>query len=284
MKRFIGLVLWAMFAVGLRGAVDPFPLPLPLPPTTNIFAALDVVNTFTVSQQFTGPLQAYIDSGTANAYAITIGTLHGTTFSYQDGQRFWVKVAHANTGASTLNINATGAHAIHSNASALIGGELLANLYYEFGYNSTSGAFDLIGTSLAPTPTIRRTCMAVLGADNAAAGLSNADISPQKGICFVPSAVTVQEITIEADGGTPSVTVSKNHAGTQTALLSSSLATGSSGAIACSNTGGTTGIDGVTTCSATLQNTSLAAGDWIDLTAGVAGGTAKRFSIAVTWQ
>lgn len=134
------------------------------------------------------------------------------------------------------------------------------------------------------TGSIRRTCMIVLGADNGGSALGNSDISPQKGLCFIGAGGTVQEITVEADAGTPSVIVSDNHAGTQTALLSAALATAASGGIACSNVGGTLGIDGATTCSATLQNTSIAAGDWIDLTGGVAGGTAKRFSIAVTWQ
>lgn len=125
--------------------------------------------------------------------------------------------------------------------------------------------------------------MIVLGSDNGAAALANADISPQRGQCFIPAAATVVEITVRADAGTPSVIVSKNHAGTQTALLASALATAASGGLACSNTGGTAGLDGATTCSATLQNTSLAAGDWIDLTGGTAGGTAKRLSIAITF-
>jgi hypothetical protein len=61
------------------------------------------------------------------------------------------------------------------------------------------------------------------------------------------------------------------------------LATAASGGIACSNTGGTAGIDGVTTCSGTLQNTSLSAGDYIQTHTGVAGGTAKEMSIFITF-
>lgn len=127
----------------------------------------------------------------------------------------------------------------------------------------------------------RRTCMIVVGADNGSA-LANADLGPQLNQCFVPFAATVVEIEVMADAGTPNVIVQRSHLGSPTALLSGALATASAGAVACSNTGGTTGLDGTTTCTNTLQNTSVAVGDWIGLTSGTAGATAKRMSIAVT--
>lgn len=127
----------------------------------------------------------------------------------------------------------------------------------------------------------RRVCMMVIGADNAAAVLANADLGPQLDQCFIPFAATVVEIEVMADAGTPNVIVQRSHLGTPTALLSGALATAGSGAVACSNTGGTTGLDGTTSCTNTLQNTSVAVGDWIGLTSGTAGGTAKRMSIAV---
>jgi hypothetical protein len=132
------------------------------------------------------------------------------------------------------------------------------------------------------TAALRRTCMMIIGADNGTA-LANADLGPQGRQCFVPAGSTVVEVTVAADAGTPNIIPAKNHAGSASNLVSSALATAGSGGIACSNTGGTTGLDGVTTCSATLQNTSLAVGDWIELTSGTAGGTAKRMSVAVTW-
>ena len=128
----------------------------------------------------------------------------------------------------------------------------------------------------------RRTCGIVVGADNGSA-LANADLGPQGRQCFVPFAATVVEVEVAADAGTPNVIMAKNHAGTISNLVSSALATASSGGIACSNTGGTTGLDGTTTCSGTLQNTSLAAGDYIELVSGTAGGTAKRMSIFITY-
>jgi hypothetical protein len=123
----------------------------------------------------------------------------------------------------------------------------------------------------------------VVGADNTSAALADTDLGPQGRQCFVAEAATVVEVTVAADAGTPNIIPAKNHAGSASNLVSGALATASSGGIACSNTGGTTGIDGATTCSNTLQNTSLAAGDWIQLTSGTAGGTAKRMSISVTY-
>jgi hypothetical protein len=128
----------------------------------------------------------------------------------------------------------------------------------------------------------RRTCMIVIGKDNGAI-LANADVAPQGRQCYIPFAATVVEVTVAADSGTPSVVVDKNHAGTLTDLLGSALSTAASGGLACSNLGGTTGLDGATACTNSIQNTSIAAGDWIETHTGTAGGTAKRLSIAVTY-
>jgi hypothetical protein len=100
----------------------------------------------------------------------------------------------------------------------------------------------------------------------------------------VPISATILEMDVNADGGTPNVIVGRNHAGTISNIVSSALATAASGGIACSNTGGTTGLNGVTTCSATLQNTSLAVGDYLELVSGTAGGTAKFFVVHIIYQ
>jgi hypothetical protein len=129
-----------------------------------------------------------------------------------------------------------------------------------------------------------KTCTFYVGADNASAVLVDGDIAPQGRVCFVPKGATVVEVTVAADAGTPNVVVSKNvTGGAVTNLLSAALATASAGGVACSNTGGTTGLDGVTTCSATLINTAIAGGTWLQTQSATAGGAAKRMSIAVTW-
>lgn len=139
-------------------------------------------------------------------------------------------------------------------------------------------------TTLAAKFKTRTNCFD-FGADNASADLADADIGPQGRIFMVPMAATATEITVSANAGTPNVIVRVNHAGTSSDLVSSALATASSGGIGCSKTSGTTGLDGVTTCSGTLQNTSIAAGDWIETKtgSGFASTGAKRISVCLTW-
>lgn len=119
--------------------------------------------------------------------------------------------------------------------------------------------------------------------DTSGSAIINGQLGPQSRVAFVPQAATVTEIDVTADAGTPNVIVGKNHAGSITNLVSGALATASSGGIACSKTSGVTGIDGVTTCSGTLQNTAVAAGDYLELVSGTAGGTAKFFVVHVTY-
>ena len=128
----------------------------------------------------------------------------------------------------------------------------------------------------------RRVCDIAVG-DESASAIVTAQLGPQKRICYVPAASTIVEMDVGADGGTPNVIVAVNHAGSDSNIVSSALATASSGGIACSNTGGTTGIDGATTCSSTLQNTTLAAGDYLELVSGTPGGTAKLMTIHVIY-
>lgn len=128
--------------------------------------------------------------------------------------------------------------------------------------------------------------------DTSGSVLVDAQLGPQKHVCKVPAAATVVEVDVDADAGSPSVIVGRGRcttfsAGTCSAetivnLTSSALAV-SSGFEKCSNTGGTTGLDAGTTCSATLQNTGINAGDWIQLVSGTAGGTAKFFVAHVVY-
>ncbi len=128
----------------------------------------------------------------------------------------------------------------------------------------------------------RRVCDIGIG-DTSGSAITNAQLGPQKRGCFIPYAATIVEIDVSADAGTPNVIVGRNLAGTQLNLLSGALATASSGGIACSNTGGTTGIDGVTTCTNTLQNTAITAGGYLELVSGTAGGTAKWMTVHVVY-
>lgn len=147
------------------------------------------------------------------------------------------------------------------------------------------GAFVVSASSVVSVSTTerRRTVCNVIGANNGASVLVNGDLGPQTRQYFVPGAWTLVEFEVSADSGTSNIIAGKSHAGSITNLTSSALATGALGAIACSNTGGTTGIDGATTCSSTLQNTSFAAGDWLSLVSGTADGTAHEFTACATF-
>lgn len=84
-----------------------------------------------------------VDSGTANAYAIT---LTPAPTSYIDGMGVIAKIAHANTGASTLNVNGLGAKTIvNPDGTALSSGDLSAGGIYSLKYNSTTSNFILVG-------------------------------------------------------------------------------------------------------------------------------------------
>lgn len=131
--------------------------------------------------------------------------------------------------------------------------------------------------------TVYRQCTIVVGADNGAA-LLDGDIGPQGRQCFAPVAGTVVQVTVAADGGTPSVVPRLMHGASPTNLLSGALSTAGSGGIACAKTTGIAGFDGVTTCSGTLTGTALAAGDFLEILSGTAGGVAKRLTLVITWS
>lgn len=143
-------------------------------------------------------------------------------------------------------------------------------------------ANNAVDSSKMAVANTRRVCDMAIG-DTSGAALTDAQLGPQKRVCFIPAAATVVEVNVAADGGTPNVIVAKNSAGTVSNLVSAALATAASGGIACSKTSAVTGLNGVTTCSATLQNTSLAAGDYIELVSGTAGGTAKLMTVHVVY-
>lgn len=131
----------------------------------------------------------------------------------------------------------------------------------------------------------RRTCDIIIG-DTSGSAITDAQLGPQKNVCYLPAASTVQEIVVEADAGTPNVIVGKyaDGAGSATNLLSSALATAASGGRACSKTSAVTGLDGATTCAATLQNnTAIPAGDTLGLVSGTAGGVAKLMTIHIIY-
>lgn len=163
-------------------------------------------------------------------------------------------------------------------ATALIFGQ---GTHIGGGQGAAIPANSITSAQLAVVNT-RQVCDIPVG-DTSGSALTNAQLGPQSRVCYIPAAATVVEVDVNADAGTPNFIVGVNHAGAISNLVSSALATAGSGGIACSKTTGATGINGVTTCSATLQNTSVAAGDYIELVSGTAGGTAKFAVAHITW-
>jgi hypothetical protein len=194
-------------------------------------------------------------------------------------EAFWVGAPSSNLSAEKdlsalstgLVLNTAGTPSTYAGTGACSAGQALTAL-------SASGA----PTCTAVSQTLYHTCTLIIGADNGAS-LVDADLGPQGRQCFIPTAGTLVEMTIAADAGTPNVIPRRNRAGTTANVVSGALATAASGGLACAKTSGVTGLDGATTCSATLQNTTLNAGDWLELTSGSAS-TAKRMSIALTWS
>jgi hypothetical protein len=138
----------------------------------------------------------------------------------------------------------------------------------------------------------KRSCDITVGDASSSSAVTNAQLGPQKHTCKIAAAGSVLEVDVESDAGSPSVIVGRRRctawsSGTcsaeSTVNLVSSATAASSGYIGCSNTGGTTGFDGGTTCAGTLQNSALSAGDWIELVSGTAGGTAKLVTIHVLY-
>jgi hypothetical protein len=139
----------------------------------------------------------------------------------------------------------------------------------------------------------KRSCDISVGDASSSNTVTNTQLGPQKHACKIPSSATVLEVDLEADAGSPNVVVGRRRctawtSGTCSAetvanLVSSALAA-SSGYMGCSNAGGTAGLDGGTACAATLQNTGLNAGDWLELISGTAGGTAKLVTVHVVYQ
>jgi hypothetical protein len=83
------------------------------------------------------------DSGTANAYAVTLANSPG---SYVAGQRVVFKVANANTGASTINVNSLGTKSLtKSGTTALASGDLVAGQVVTAVYDGTQFQLQGVG-------------------------------------------------------------------------------------------------------------------------------------------
>lgn len=122
-------------------------------PYTNTPATL---NTFLNSLVTQLPIFYAADTGTANTYAATLPL---NVVSYITGMRVYLKVLHANTAASTININSLGTKSIKTtNGNALIANNLIVGMIAELVYDGTNfqllnpqigaGSFNFYGASV----------------------------------------------------------------------------------------------------------------------------------------
>lgn len=155
----------------------------------------------------------------------------------------------------------------------------------------TGIAITKVGSATTISQSTLLSCDISVG-DQSGSAITNSQLGPQAHVCKIPSASMVVEIDVSTDAGSPSVIVGRRRCTTFTTgtcsaetvvnLVSGALAA-ASGFEKCSKATATTGIDGGTTCSATLQNTSLNAGDWLELVSGTAGGTAKFVAVHILY-
>lgn len=82
------------------------------------------------------------DSGTANAYIVT---LPYTPAALTDGQEVVFKALFTNTGASTINVNALGAKSLRrQNGTVISAGDITTNKITQCRYNATPDFFELL--------------------------------------------------------------------------------------------------------------------------------------------
>lgn len=244
---------------------------------------LAIVNakTFTVNNTLTITATDGITMTTPTTSFTTARTDAANTFT--GVQTFSTPIALTSLASTVVNATSPGAGIAHFagstqtvTSSTIATGDIAANAV-------TSAKMAVVNTYVR--------CDLIIG-DTTGSAVTDAQLGPQKHICKVPAAATVVEVEIASDAGSPSVIVGRGRCTTFTSgtcsaetivnLTSSALAA-ASGFEKCSNTGGTTGLDGGTTCSSTLQNTSLSAGDWLQLVSGTAGGTAKLVAAHVVY-
>lgn len=222
-----------------------------------------------------------VDYQTSVSVAVGIGTPASL-----GGSGFPVKLVNDTSGVNTfVNVTAGGGSTIkNGNKTPSATLAIPQNTACTFYVDAVITQWDTDCQPVSANSNYRTCMLGPLGANNGAI-LVNADLGPQSFGCSMDSAATIVEIDIQAINatGTPSIIAGRNHNGSITNLVSSALATAATGGRACAKTTATLGIDGVTTCSATLQNTAITQGDWLQLVSGTADGAATLLSIAVTF-
>lgn len=113
---------------------------------------------------------AGLDTGAANAYVVSLQPT--IILAYTDGMVIRFKAANANSGASTINLNALGVKSLlQPDGSPLVTGLISANAIVEATYNSTYNGF-LVGSNLYAYAASAAASAAAAAVSSAAAAAS----------------------------------------------------------------------------------------------------------------
>jgi hypothetical protein len=131
----------------------------------------------------------YVDSGIANALAITVTA--NQTVSYGDGLLLQIQVAATNTGATTLNVNGIGPKNVVDQAgNALPAGILLAASYITVIYRATANNFQLLDGGQFSTSTVGGNPTAQVGLaaiNGSAVTFMRSDAAPALNVSIAPT-------------------------------------------------------------------------------------------------
>lgn len=203
---------------------------------------LSTANTFIVQQNI---YNYAVDSGIANAYVIALSPVPISVV--QGGMEVFVRIAHTNSGASTIAINGGSAKPIVAlDGSALVGGELVINHVAVLVYNDSLTAWVLQNSVITSDGSIK-----------------------WYGIAGTTQAATVNSGYVVQNAGQTTITLPA------TAALGSVVSVrglGAAGWILAANTGQVIQVDGVATSSGGTL-TSSGQYDSIDVTCVVANTT-----------
>jgi hypothetical protein len=134
-----------------------------------------------------GKVMYAVDTGTANTY---LAELPASPVGYVDGLALTFKAGNANTGACTINVNALGIKSIaRENGTDLVSGDIVAGQMCTIRYSTTSGKFQLEGTS-APASAAAAALSAAAAAASATTATNGAGTASAKANEAANSAAT----------------------------------------------------------------------------------------------
>lgn len=95
---------------------------------------------------YAGAGRTYFDSGTVNAYVLSLVGTFEPVISYASGLEAIFIVGTSNTGPSTINIETIGVKSLTlPGGTVLAGGEMIAGQYVKVVYNLANDRFELLG-------------------------------------------------------------------------------------------------------------------------------------------